>query len=163
MNFKEYLSLCESLRNSVWLRGEAKGHEIGLHGSIWGTLDEEEANAYASQFQDKGGGAVKRFQLAPNAKVLEVNGDKYNLISKLWNWTPEIEEAVRAARGDHRLAMQYMGITPKEVNPKNWYLTDMDIGLAQKLKISGYDAAILEKEWKGQIVVVNMASINWIK
>jgi hypothetical protein len=55
-----------------------------------------------------------------------------------------------------------MGITPKVVNPKNWYLTEMDTELAQKLKVSGYDAAIMDKEWKGQIVVVNMASISWM-
>lgn len=162
MNFKEYLFLCESLRNSIWLRGEAKGYETGLHGSIWGTLDKTEAENYAAQFNNKQGGIVKRFRLMPNAKVLEINGDKFNLIAKLWNWTPAIEQAVRQAKGDHRLAMQYMGITPKTTHPENWYLTEMDTGLAEKLKTSGYDAAIMEKEWKGQIVIVNMKSIQWM-
>lgn len=162
MDFKEYLLLWESLRNSVWLRGEAKGYETGLHGSIWGTLDEAEAKDYAAQFNDKQGGVVKKFQLTPAARLLEVDGDKYTLISKLWSWTPAIEQQVRQAKGDHRLAMQYMGITPKTASPSNWYLTEMDTGLAEKLKSSGYDAAIMDKEWKGQIVVVNMASIKWL-
>ncbi len=161
MKFSQYYVLREGFRDSVWLRGVAKGYEMGLHGSIWGTLDKSEAEDYANQFGKGGqrGGSIQKFKLKPEAKVLEIPGDKLALIGALYRWTPQQLQALtppQQQRGDHRDLIQQMGGTPGPT----WDLTQMDTLLTQKLKTSGYDAAIMGGEWKGQIVVVNPMAIQ---
>ena len=167
MKFREWMLLHESLRDAIWLRGTAKGYEMGQHGSIWGTLDQSEAEQYASQFGKSGQqGMVHKFKLNPQAKVLEVTGDKIELIAKLYNWTPQQQQQIVTAMkpnpnadADHRNLIQQMGGKPGA----SWDLTQMDTLLAQKLKASSYDAGIMGGEWKGQIVVVNPMAITTIQ
>lgn len=167
IKFTEWVLLRENMRDAVWLRGTAKGYEMGKHGSIWGTLDQSEAEQYANQFGRSGQqGMVSKFKLNPQAKVLEVDGDKIELISKLYNWTPQQQQQILAsmkpdpnADADHRNLIQQMGGKPNA----SWDLTQMDTLLTQKLKASGYDAGIMRGEWKGQIVVVNTGAVTTVQ
>jgi len=168
IKFNEWILLRENMRDAVWLRGTAKGFELGQHDSIWGTLDHQEAKDYANQFGNSGEqGTVSHFKLNPQAKVLEVAGDKIALISKLYNWNPQQQQQIltsmkpggQNADADHRSLIQQMGGKPNAP----WDLTQMDTLLAQKLKSSGYDAAIMGGEWKGQIVVVNKRAITMVQ
>ena len=167
IKFTKWMSLRESMRDAVWLRGTAKGYEMGKHGSIWGTLDRSEAEEYANQFGRNGQqGTVSKFKLNPQAKVLEVAGDKMQLISKLYNWNQQQQQQIFTsmkpspdADADHRNLIQQMGGKPNS----SWDLTQMDTLLTQKLKTSGYDAAIMAGEWKGQIVVVNTRAITMVE
>ena len=167
IKFNEWILLRENMRNAVWLRGTAKGFELGLHDSIWGTLDQDEAKDYANQFGKSGKqGMVSKFKLNPQAKVLEIAGDTRELISKLYNWNPQQQQQIIAsmkpdpnADADHRSLIQQMGGKPGA----SWDLTQMDTLLTQKLKSSGYDAAIIGGEGKGQIVVVNKIAITMVQ
>jgi|SRR5579859_5099130 len=159
ISFKDFL-LEHAFQDTVWLVGRPEGHKIGLHNSIWGTLDADEAKDYSTSF-GKQKGNIYKYKLTPTAKVLDINGDKINLMSKLWNWTPQQEQYVRQEmrKSDHRPAIQLMGDEPQQSNstsaPEGWRLTQMDTLLTQKLLGSGVDAAVMRKEWKGTIVVVN--------
>ena len=152
--------------DSVWLVGRPEGHEMGLHDSVWGTLDQEEAASYAGGWQgDKNKpGKVTSFRIKPGSKVV-MAGDKLDLLAKLWSWTPEVLKRLRAATpGDHRPWIEMMGgniIKSPTANNTGWDLTQLDTLLTKKLK-SEYDAAIMSKEGpSGQIVVVNQNSMEW--